>query len=61
MPLSEADYVRIAADLIERTLRKNVPHRVTGTSLPDILWPPARIRACAESSFECGCAFDPTR
>jgi len=40
-PLSEADYVRIAADLIERTPWKVVFHRLTGTASPDILLAPA--------------------
>jgi len=40
-PLSEADYVRIAADLIERTPWDVVFHRVTGTAAPDILLAPA--------------------
>ena len=40
-PLEEADYVRIAADLIERTPWPVVFHRVTGTASPDILLAPA--------------------
>ena len=40
-PLAEADYVRIAADLIERTPWDVVYHRVTGTASPDILLAPA--------------------
>jgi uncharacterized protein len=40
-PLAEADYVRIAADLIERTPWQVVFHRVTGTAAPDILLAPA--------------------
>jgi len=41
VPLAEADYVRIAADLIERTPWEVVFHRVTGTAAPDILLAPA--------------------
>lgn len=40
-PLSEADYRRIAADLIERTPWPVVFHRVTGTASSDILLAPA--------------------
>ena len=40
-PLAEADYLRIAADLIERTPWEVVYHRVTGTAAPDILLAPA--------------------
>ncbi len=40
-PLDEADYTRIAADLIERTPWDVVFHRVTGTASPDILLAPA--------------------
>jgi hypothetical protein len=40
-PLAEADYLRIAADLIERTPWEVVYHRVTGTASPDILLAPA--------------------
>ena len=40
-PLAEADYVRIAADLIERTPWEVLYHRVTGTAAPDILLAPA--------------------
>ncbi len=40
-PLSEPDYTRIAADLIERTPWAVVYHRVTGTAAPDILLAPA--------------------
>jgi radical SAM protein (TIGR01212 family) len=40
-PLAEAEYVRIAADLIERTPWEVVYHRVTGTAAPDILLAPA--------------------
>ncbi len=40
-PLPEAEYVRIAADLIERTPWEVVFHRVTGTAAPDILLAPA--------------------
>lgn len=40
MPLSEREYVRIAADLIERTPWEVVFHRVTGTASPDILLAP---------------------
>lgn len=39
-PLSEADYLRIAADLIERTPWDIVFHRVTGTASKDILLAP---------------------
>jgi uncharacterized protein len=39
--LAEADYVRIAADLIERTPWEVVFHRITGTASPDILLAPA--------------------
>ncbi len=40
-PLAEADYVDIAADLIERTPWPVVFHRVTGTAPPDLLLAPA--------------------
>lgn len=40
-PMSEADYLRIAADLIERTPWDIVFHRVTGTAAKDILLAPA--------------------
>lgn len=40
-PLAEADYVHIAADLIERTPWEVIYHRVTGTSPADILLAPA--------------------
>jgi hypothetical protein len=40
-PLTEAEYIRIAADLIERTPWSVVYHRVTGTASPDILLAPA--------------------
>jgi len=40
-PISEADYVRIASDLIERTPWEVVYHRVTGTASKDILLAPA--------------------
>ncbi len=39
-PLSQEDYTRIAADLIERTPEEVVYHRVTGTSPRDILLAP---------------------
>ncbi|KAB2308724.1 TIGR01212 family radical SAM protein [Betaproteobacteria bacterium SCN2] len=39
-PLAEAEYTRIAADLIERTPWEVVFHRVTGTAAPDILLAP---------------------
>lgn len=39
-PMSEADYLRIAADLIERTPWDIVFHRVTGTASKDILLAP---------------------
>ena len=39
-PLAEAEYTRIAADLIERTPWEVVFHRVTGTASPDILLAP---------------------
>lgn len=41
LPLAEEAYVRIAADLIERTPWAVVYHRVTGTAAPDILLAPA--------------------
>jgi radical SAM superfamily enzyme len=41
VPLAEAYYLRIAADLIERTPWEVVYHRVTGTASPDILLAPA--------------------
>jgi len=40
-PLGEADYIRIAADLIERTPWEVVFHRITGTASKDILIAPA--------------------
>lgn len=39
-PMNEADYLRIAADLIERTPWEVVYHRVTGTAARDILLAP---------------------
>ncbi len=39
-PMSETDYLRIAADLIERTPWEIVFHRVTGTASKDILLAP---------------------
>ena len=39
-PLAREDYIRIAADLIERTPEEVVFHRVTGTSPRDILLAP---------------------
>ncbi|HYP67809.1 MAG TPA: TIGR01212 family radical SAM protein [Thiobacillaceae bacterium] len=39
-PMSEAEYVRVAADLIERTPWAVVFHRVTGTATKDILLAP---------------------
>jgi radical SAM protein (TIGR01212 family) len=40
-PMNEADYLRIAADLIERTPWEVVFHRVTGTAARDILLAPS--------------------
>jgi radical SAM protein (TIGR01212 family) len=40
-PLTEPEYIRIAADLIERTPWQVVYHRVTGTASADILLAPA--------------------
>jgi radical SAM protein (TIGR01212 family) len=40
-PLSEAEYLRIAADLIERTPGDVIFHRLTGTASRDILLAPA--------------------
>ena len=40
-PLAMGDYLRIAADLIERTPAHIVFHRVTGTAAKDILLAPA--------------------
>lgn len=40
-PLEMADYIRIAADLIERTPADIVYHRVTGTASKDILLAPS--------------------
>ena len=40
-PLEVADYIRIAADLIERTPPHIVYHRVTGTASKDILLAPS--------------------
>jgi hypothetical protein len=40
-PLAQADYVRIACDLIERTPWDVVFHRLTGTASRDILLAPA--------------------
>ncbi len=40
-PLEKADYIRIAADLIERTPEDIVFHRVTATASKDILLAPA--------------------
>lgn len=39
-PLTREDYIRIAADLIERTPEEVIYHRVTGTSPKDILLAP---------------------
>ena len=39
--MTEAEYARIAADLIERTPWEVLYHRVTGTASPDILLAPA--------------------
>ena len=39
-PLTQADYIRIAADLIERTPQHIVFHRVTATASKDILLAP---------------------
>ena len=39
-PLSREDYIRIAADLIERTPEEIIFHRVTGTASRDILLAP---------------------
>ena len=39
-PLTQADYVRIAADLIERTPQHIIFHRVTATASKDILLAP---------------------
>ncbi len=40
-PLERGEYIRIAADLIERTPAHIVYHRVTATATPDILLAPA--------------------
>ena len=40
-PMDEADYLKTAADLIERTPWEIIYHRVTGTASPDILLAPA--------------------
>ncbi|MEE9358564.1 TIGR01212 family radical SAM protein [Candidatus Vondammii sp. HM_W22] len=40
LPLSSEEYISIAADLIERTPRSVVYHRVTGTASKDILLTP---------------------
>lgn len=40
-PLEVADYIRIAADLIERTPAHIVYHRITGTASKDILLAPS--------------------
>lgn len=40
-PLSLAEYIRIAADLIERTPEQVIFHRLTGTASKDILLAPA--------------------
>ncbi|MGC2049028.1 MAG: TIGR01212 family radical SAM protein [Gallionella sp.] len=40
-PLEMADYIRIAADLIERTPADIVYHRITGTASKDILLAPS--------------------
>jgi uncharacterized protein len=40
-PLTQQDYIRIAADLIERTLASVVFHRVTATASKEILLAPA--------------------
>jgi radical SAM superfamily enzyme len=39
-PMTEADYLRVAADLIERTPWEVVFHRITGTAARDILLAP---------------------
>ena len=39
-PLTQADYIRIAADLIERTPQHIIVHRVTATASKDILLAP---------------------
>ena len=39
-PLTKPDYIRIAADLIERTPEEVIFHRVTATASPDILLAP---------------------
>lgn len=41
LPLAQADYLRIAADLIERTPAHIVFHRVTATASREILLAPA--------------------
>jgi radical SAM protein (TIGR01212 family) len=41
VPLTMAEYIGIAADLIERTPAQVVYHRLTGTASPDILLAPA--------------------
>ena len=43
-PLSQEDYMRIAADLIERTPEDVVYHRVTGTASPTSCWRPTGAR-----------------
>lgn len=40
-PLTRSEYIRIAADLIERTPPHIVFHRLTGTASQDILLAPA--------------------
>lgn len=40
LPLSKPDYIRIAADLIERTPTEIIFHRVTATASPNILLAP---------------------
>jgi hypothetical protein len=39
-PLNQVDYIRIAADLIERTPQHIIFHRVTATASKDILLAP---------------------
>jgi len=41
VPLTMAEYIGIAADLVERTPPQVVYHRLTGTASPDILLTPA--------------------
>ena len=40
LPLSSEEYISISADLIERTPRSVIYHRVTGTASKDILLTP---------------------